>query len=678
MAEDASNRPADIAIAAAVAAAMGILAGIASTMPAIDAGLLGRAAEQFRPRERVRPSAWVEKHVRLESDQTERPGPFSCDYLPFTRAMHDLLWEHPEKRGEIWIKPAQIGATRAMINKLLCKAGTDPGRMAYIAENDEKVRKFVTREFMPGLRTVENGRLALAVEREVDAGRRQMMLTVPLPGGEIDFATAASESSVTGTAYRDVFVDEYEMSSEAMPASSGDLWTSAKQRTKRYRTGGTVSAFGHPRLHNQGLHLLWITESTCHSWGFECPHAGCLKFIAPRVQHIRYRLTRSDDGKPDPETAWFACPHCGQEIADRDRARALWPAGSRPGATGRVRSELSEEECRRRQWIGLWISALCDPNISVRELAKNRDLAEKSGKERAILDWWNKEAGEPFKASAASDLTVETLEKCVLADHLPALPEDIEFVAAGVDVQAPRDSPTLYVGFYAFGRSGKVYCVGLYRVAGVGSWAAYLELIQTVRWRTADGRTLGVLADAIDKRYEGGQVLDNLRQQAHNGAGRAIHRMAVAYEPTMKSEPWMRFAPDRAREKPGRPDLGLIDYRYLHRHSVVDRAIKLIQGGRFHVALPPNQRLPDDWLSQMTAFALRPKKSTHGFDQGVLEWEKPDDYRDDWLQTLCYAIVAAVAHGELETLHLRGRTPPGFVIPDWEVGGGGFGGPTFD
>ncbi len=627
---------------------------LSASMPASDATLLESMAARLAPRERVRPSEWAEQNVTLSSEQTERPGAFRCDYLPFTRALHDRLWEHPEKRGEIWIKPAQIGASRVQFNKVACDADTDPGRSLYIAESDPKVKKFASEELLPTLRKVGGGRVGDAIEREAAQGRRLIMLSIPLPGGQIDLASAGTESSTVGVAYRRVYIDEFEMSTKALPKGAGDLWQSARKRTTTYRFTGRESCFGHPRLMDAGIHEKWCNLSDMGSWGFDCPHAECGGFVAPRWRMVRYRLIRESDGRPDPSSAWLSCPHCGREITNEQRARALWPGlgetGGRDGGSGRVESELSAEEAARREYIGIWITGLCVPHRTVESLARAKDEAERSGREQAIMDWWNKDEGEPFQQLGNTDITEESLRACDLTLEGEVLPEDIEFVTVGGDVQAPKDSPSLYICAKAWARSGLQYAVGYWRITGHSTFAAYHSLLQSKRWRTRDGRELGVLADCLDCGYATDQVMDQGRVPLYSPGGAMIRRMVVKYEPKMAADLAMRMAPDGKRLKPGRPDLGPIDYRYLHRNTWVDREIQAIIQKRLKVCCAR----PEGWLAHMTANVLRPVQTLHGQEPDRMEWAKPKEYRDDWLQSGAYATVAAVAHGELETIHLRG------------------------
>jgi hypothetical protein len=71
----------------------------------------------------------------------------------------------------------------------------------------------------------------------------------------------------------------------------------------------------------------------------------------------------------------------------------------------------------------------------------------------------------------------------------------------------------------------------------------------------------------------------------------------------------------------------------------------------------------------MTANVQRPVEHMHGQEPDKMEWVKPEhkDFRDDWMQAGAYTIVAAVAHGELETIHLRGERTGGYT--DFKFGG---------
>lgn len=628
-----------------------------SQVPRADAPVLAAVAERLRPPRHVLPGAWAAENVTLTKLQApDCPGAFDPGWLPFTSVLHDELARHPEKRGEVWIKPAQVGATRAMVNKIAAKADAGRGgRLLYITDTDPKAAKLADEELAPTMKGASG--LAKSMKVALDEGRRALMRSIPFAGGCIDLVGAKSEGKLVGVAYRDIYVDEYELSMGQFPSSAGSLYVSATNRTAANPRTGSESFFGHPRIHGQGVHTLWENESDRRSWGFACPH--CDAFVAPRWSMVRYRSIRDTDGRPDPGTAWLCCPHCGEEITDSQRARALWARGTREGAAGELKSDLPEAEALRRKYLGIWITRLCDHRVSVVSLAHKLASAEREEKatgKPAVMEFYNKTLGEPYKPMGHSVLTDEVFREVVRPGGGASLPDDIEFVTIGTDVQAPRENPWLYVAAVAWARSGMAWVVGLSRVQG---WTTYQRLLGEFALRIGEGRDareLGILADAIDCAWETGQVLDNVRTPIYSAASMAsVRRMAVRHESKMHADLPIRMAPDAKRINPGRPDLGLLEYYYTHRHTWVDRVMQRFAGsGMVGRRITVVCDEPKDFRAHVTANVLRPVVQMHGQEAARLEWMKPDEFRDDWAQAIAYAHVAACIAGDLDRIHQRG------------------------
>lgn len=629
-------------------------------VPLEDLHLFRFAADLLRPRQRVLPSAWAEANVRLGAQATAQAGAFKAGYLPWLHAMLDRVHQRPGCVGEIWMCPAQVAKTTCMIVKLFSEIDTLPGDVLYLLESDDKCREIAAEKISPMLDDAKGGALRRQSEKAKDEGRRGTMLHVVMPQSRLVIASAGSESATTSGSYRVVVIDEFEMSADAlMNRKGGDIWTSAKNRIKRWTMRGRISAFGHPRLADQGLALKFDELSDQGCWMFNCPH--CDRAVFPRWRSVRYRALR-DDGKPDPASAWLACPHCGEEITDAQRKLAVWPKdgqpGGRPGGSGRVESLLAPEEAARREFAGLWITALCDPNWSVAALAKDKldaeITAERGEQPEAIADWWNKTQGEPMQAVGRSDIPDEAFASCRIDMDSPAIPSDIEVVTVGVDLGAPIEMPTLYVSAIGWGVNGTHYLLDAFNIRGVGNWAAYHHYLAQARWRTLDDRILGVAADCVDPNYSPAQAMDQARERVYSAAGSAVRRMVARFDASMKADLALRMAPEAKRYKPGSEHLGQLEYHYAHRHTWVDRLLRTFIDKRLKVALAPGVELPRGWREHMSANVLMPVKDKTGWETGRVEWQRvAHNVFDDWMTSATYALIAAVVGGNLDRLHVR-------------------------
>ena len=621
----------------------------------------------------------------LGSD-AEQPGPLDADWQPFGRAVLDSMWgpANARFRGLIMEKPSQVGATTMLTIDLVQDQLAEAGSTLYVLENEDKSREGYERYLRPLTKKMDEVRQVQRTLEKGSAGekgKRDRVMQMQFPNGILDIGHAGSESTFIGLPRRRVVLDEFEASSDNYPAKAGDLWTSANSRVKTYRTRGRVDAFGHPRLRNHGLDLLYRTISTCERWVIDCPHEGCGQTVALLWKHVHYRKFDEKTERPDPASAYFRCPHCKGEITDQQRARSLWPAGRGPygGGTGRFESELSPEECARREWRGLAVTRLCDPRVTVASLAAGLAVAEKRG-DAAVLEWFNKEEGEPYEAKHATPIDGRILDEITVSSMggdgeglwLDALaskivvPNDVRFVTVGVDVQAPADNPTLYVWASAWGANGMRYVVLLERVAG---WTYYQRtMLAKLGVRRSDGRVLGVKAAAVDAGYLTGSVLDRTREtvvSAVNGA--VVDQIAVKYVPHLKADSPLQEAPERKRQHPTRPDMGPVPYFYAHRHTWVDRFMRRLREKRAAVLC----RVPEDWREHLTANILRPVKKEHGYQADAMEWERVKEFRDDWAMAGGYDEIGAALRCDLDRID---TTADPFAV---DRGGMGFSVPGF-
>ena len=609
-------------------------------------------ADIIRPRERVRPSDWAERHIVLTSEQSPRPGPWSNAYLPWIRALQDLHHDYPRKEGVIEIKPSQIGSSRAKINVLACLAATDPGPTLYMTDTADKATSFANSDFKPAIMGVAE--LAEYLNESRKRGRRQLTAHFELPGGEIDFVGAGTESGAISRGRRWVFLDEFELSERGFPVQSGSLFETARNRTKRWRHSSFMWVFGHPRGWEADLHRLYLDWSDQRRWAWPCPHCGSV--VDPTDWEV---LIDWRGGSParrdtlDPSKAVLACPHCSKEITDSERARVTWPAEH--GGEGHLWTPLDDEQAEAQPFVGLWITRLSDPNITIHELA---DSYARCQTEEALQVWTNKEFGAPRRRSRTT-VTVGTIRECIRVQdrvRVPGGADGVRYVSVGIDVQMPRDNPTLYFAAVGFAPTGLAYVLDLKVLSG---WANYHEYRAHWAVQVDDSNDqLGLSLCTLDCGWETRQVLDETRRTAYSIVNNAfIRQLAVSYNGKCHADLPIASVPAAKCMHPTRPELGPVPRRYLHRHTWVDRVIRRYSEKRYVILC----EVPEDFEAHMTAQVLTPLRKQHALDTERFEWEKAKGRRDDWHQALAYAEAGAAIELGLDRIHELNRplSPPG-------------------
>jgi hypothetical protein len=611
------------------------------------AGLVARA---MRPIDRVRPSAWAEANVEISPDEgSPRPGPFRCDFMPFTRMLHDLVFDNPTKMGFCIIKPAQIGASRAVVNLLACQQATDPGPTLFLTNDAEKAKTFANGHFRPAVMKVAHlAEFVRATKRE----KRQLLQHFELPGGAVDFVGGGSESGVISVGRRYVYLDEYELSNRNFPAASGDLYGTARERTSLWPHNRVVGVFGHPRYWEEDVHAIFLAESDQGRWAWDCPHCGEIVDPTDWSALIDWREDPVTSVTVTAEDATLVCPHCSCEISDADRARTVWEPAL--GGTGRRHVPIEEHEAARAPLAGLWITALSSPAKPLRELAGG---FLKARTPEARQTWFNKAWGGPLKKTTM--LVTRGIVREIIAPPGPViLPETVRAIAAGADVQMPRENKTIYAAAGGFDDLDVLHVVAMELLGG---WEAYHRWRETLAVRAGQS-TLGLRLATLDCGWETSDVLDETRRTVYSVASNVlVEQLAVSFNGKCHGDAPVAEVPIAKRTHPTRPELGLVNRKYLHRHTWVDRTIRRLLDKRIviHCAPPPGLE------SHLTSQVLSPRRAQHGLEEEILEWNKAKDRRDDWLMALVYLEAGAAIALSLDRRHEERPQKPVARQPGW-------------
>jgi len=630
-----------------------------------DAGVLARMAEALRPRRRVRPSVWAEEHITITKRmQAETPQLFRCSFLPWTKCAIDLAFDNPEKEGIVCIKRSQIGYTMNTMIEMASICDTVDQRILYVIGRTEDAKTQARERWQPIIEQVPE----LAEKFRIGAEELgESLQRYPYQGGQVDMVGAGSPGGVTGQTYQEVTVDEWDQAEANFPSKYGALQPFVLGRFGSARQRTIFRAFSHPTLAGRGIHALWKNESDMGTWVFNCPHCGNPAALTHRCVVFRGGATglgsAAFGGELDPDFAVLECSRCGKEITDRQRQREVWPGEL--GGSGRRWTELDKPRAAARRYAGLAINGLCDPYKTVRFFAVLLAAARRGGN-KALQSTVNTAFGEAYEPAEAP-MTAEVLRAVMRPAALGARVSvpggrlGCRFVTVGCDVQSPRENPTLYVWAAAWACNGLGYVFDLRRLSG---WAAmfaqggYLTRLSAhVEGGTENGEAmLGVRGLGIDAGYLTSHVLDQCRGTLYSEvSGARIDLVPLKYEPKLNADKPVEIPREDKRLHPTRPELGLLDRYSLHRHTFVDRILRRVQEKR--IVMIPDE-YPNDFESQMNANVLRPVQKLHNLAPDAMEWYKPDELRDDWMQAGAFSeALAAVKYG-LDSMHMSVTDAP--------------------
>lgn len=603
--------------------------------------LVAAGLEVLRPRPCVRPSVWAKDNITLSPEQTARAGRYDPAVKPWLADVLDVEFDNPTCKGCIIVKPAQVLISTAVLVHMACESVINPRMCLYVIDDRDKSKWFGKKYIDP---MVEASPPLLKTWRSGgatgSAKRGDLVQEKTFPGGRLELVGAGTVSGVVSKPFQRVYLDEYERIMDNFPGElQGSAWTMAISRGEATPEYHKVWAFSHPRRDGEGIMKLYDELSDKREWVFDCPHCG--KTIAPRWSMVKHESDAN--GRLITSKSRFCCPHCDRVIHDYERAKAVQPrkTHSGRGGTGRFQSTLSDEEARRRQWVGMRIHRLADPFVQVSELAERFNaciLPEDK------LGFYTTTLGEPYTASI-TPLTIEhfkrATEHAVSADEQVSVPLPGEAGAAaggvllctmGVDVQAPINGLLTYVcRVSCFDACGHEFAVRMKVVNGEDALAEFIRTTQIAT--TRDGKPadpLHIMAVGID--CQGGvfrKVADFCRRTIINKGGHLVKLVPLRYVNFLRGGMVSQLAPERSRTDPTRPHLGAFEHFYeLDREAWVDRQMRRMQEGRLIVLCPP----PPDLHEHLTSNVRALQRTSQKWEKPRMAWERLRDRRDDWMQ----------------------------------------------
>jgi phage terminase large subunit GpA-like protein len=607
--------------------------------------------------EPVRPSQWAEQHIVLKSEETQvQPGPYSCAVRPWLKAVHDAKFDNPGKLGVIIVKPSQVMVTRAILNMLFCAGTTTPLNILYMMDirdkaGDSAVEKFdasvganetLQRVFGPpeGRKRLRSRKGGTAWQPAI---RQSTKTTKKFPGGRWDFVGGGSPGGALSVNYSLVAIDEFDRTEKLFQRGKvGSVWTVAKGRFKATPDRENIWVFSHPTTWEQGVGKLWQELSDCRVWTFDCPHPECKAPVRLKHWHELVRMGVDGKGRLIPETAMLHCPTCGKAISEAQRAVATWPADmpGREGGSGRFESELASEVASTRQYVGLYLHRLADPEISV--VAMARELTSCTS-EQDRIGVMNMTMGEPY---VASRLVVDerSIERCMRRMDNIVLPGGrggVRLLTVGADVQGTADNPVIVYQARAYDASGNAFVIEADAVAGFAAFAARLRLMKVRRVDDAgvEMPPLSVSTVGIDPNHLTSQVLDFCRWSVISTISNAVIKLvAMRFMSQVSRDAPARLAPDEKRTNPMAPHLGTLPYWYLNRHAWVDREMRRVAEERLLVVCVTPPEYKDHYMSNMLQMVEH--KQAWG-KEAVEEWVLAKGKRDDYMMGGVYSEAAA-------------------------------------
>lgn len=472
--------------------------------------MLGRLLQRFAPPPSITLTEWSERH-RYIAQGTSRPGPYRVQVTPYLRQVQEEVTyalTGIEPRTPINARPSEIGVQKAaqqgytdgvLANAIgyVCQCLRQPQMTLFAKEG--AARDFAVEKLEP---MIEASPALAAIIDVTSRARGERALHRSYPGGFLKLVGGRSPSNVKSTPLPFVAVEEPDDTDRDLRGQGGAI-TLARERTKSYAPNSLILIGGTPTI--KGLSIVEDVVLKSDQRHYHVPCHECDQAEPLRWEQVTYlsdvNINHPVYGHALPDTARYACPHCGALWTDAERVRNVARADelALAGETGVGWVAHGAFDGR----AGFYLNELLSPFVASRLPALVRKYLEAqhqlgTGDDEKWIAFSNNTLGLAYEVPDDAPDTDALTERG--EDYAPGtVPHGAAVVTMGVDVQ----DTWLHVHLWAWGPGEECWLVGRHIIPGNpparadAVWDALAErLAQPLRH--ASGANLYVAAASID------------------------------------------------------------------------------------------------------------------------------------------------------------------------------------
>lgn len=472
-------------------------------------------------------SEWADQFRRLPAESSAEPGQWYTSRAEYQRGIMDAITE-PDVNEIVIMSSSQVGKSEIILNALGYLIDLDPCPIMLVQPRMADVEKFSKNRIAPMIRETPALRAKISDAKSRDSGNT--IHEKRFPGGRLVMVGSNSPAGLAGDPIRVVLADEVDRYEESA-GSEGDPINLVKKRMTTFFNWILIMV-STPGNKGESRIEAAFELSDKRRYFVTCPDCN-------EDQYLKWSQVKWNDG--DPETALYACEHCGSLWNDADR----W--GLVKEGEWRATAEFNGR-------AGFHLNEIYSPWVKLSEIVAA--FIEAKGNKEMLKTWVNTSLGETFEEKGET-VDSDTLLSRVEDYDRESLPSGIYLLTCGVDVQNDR-LECLVIGH---GVDGELWRVELQILPGNPNtseiWIDLDEFLTSI-YPTDDGRELKIEATCIDT---GGHSTQAVYQYAARhkrkrrwaikgiaGEGKPILSKTPSFSAKSRSTPFYLVGVDAAKE----------------------------------------------------------------------------------------------------------------------------------
>ena len=362
----------------------------------------------FKPPKKLKVSQWADENRVLTSEASAEPGNWRTSRAPYQREIMDVIADRSIE-VVVFSKSSQVGATEIINNVIGYYIAQDPSPVLVLQPTLEMARTWSKDRLAPMLKS--SPALAGKVKEPRSRDSENTVLHKKFPGGNLSVVGANSASSLASRPVRILLCDEVDRYPDSA-ATEGDPIQLAIKRTQTFWNRKILMA-STPTIDGVSrIQAAWETSDK-RFYFVPCPHCE-------EMQKLEWKHVHWDEDKP--ESAHYACQHCGGVIEETDKIKML--------DQGEWRA--SEETSRI---AGFHISELYSPWSTWQSMVET--FLEVKKHPEQLKTFVNTALGEVWRDQGVEIETHELMSRRENYDS-SLIPNDVLVITAGCDIQKDR------------------------------------------------------------------------------------------------------------------------------------------------------------------------------------------------------------------------------------------------